>query len=161
MVGTIVLETNRLILRGYLPSDRDAFVALNCDLGVREKMNGALSLESAFELFQRIVTGADRNSVAWAIDEKLSRESAASDQELGFLFFQTSWGRGFATETVKRLLDHCSCDAFCSRVYATVDIDHARSIRVLQKAGFEREAMQCDDDDPDTPYYVFAKYFGE
>lgn len=129
-------------------------------------MDGPHTLDSAIELFQRITSEEDDLSLSWAVEEKTSetyvghvfvtRETAAADPELGYLFFQPYWGRGFATEVVKRVLDFCSTEQGWRRFVATVDCDHPASIRVLEKNGFVRKETKCDDDDPTTPYFVYA-----
>jgi ribosomal-protein-alanine N-acetyltransferase len=169
-MGDVALESDRLILRHYLIEDRDAFLELVCDPVTMLKMDGAKSLDSARALFELIFSEIDENMTAWAIEMRatgqyighawLKRESKASDAELGYVFSPSSWGNGFATEAVRRLMDYCSEKALSSRIFATVDTNHAPSIQVLQKAGFELEETKCDEDDPDTPYGVFAKYFG-
>ena len=63
--------------------------------------------------------------------------------DLGYLLVAGVWGRGYATESVKALLEHYKNILAQSGqdtpidVQATVHVDNLRSVRVLQKLGFQ------------------------
>ncbi len=50
-----------------------------------------------------------------------------------------TWGRGYGTRAVRRLLEHAFDDLRLRRVFATADEDNARVIRCFEKCGFARE----------------------
>ena len=149
------LETPRLLLRPYRAEDRDAFVSLHTDLEVRRHMNGPLPRQKAESRFDEILAGTATQRTCWAIIEKetgavaghafLFLDGSHPFLELGFMFFKTFWGRGFATEPACRLVENCLRDAGLPGLLATVDCDHTPSIRVLEKAGFGKASVAADE----------------
>ena len=64
-------------------------------------------------------------------------EDAAADWHLGYLFAETAWGRGFATELLQALVTVCrDMDPRPARLVGGVGRDNPASARVLTKAGF-------------------------
>jgi len=62
--------------------------------------------------------------------------------ELCVLLARAHWGKGVATAAVKRAVAAAFGDLpGVERVEAVVDVDHAATRRVLEKAGFQREAV--------------------
>ena len=141
------LLTPRLRLEAYTEDRRAEFVELNTDAVVRERMNGPLTVEKAQALFDRIVMSKDDDaSAAWAVVDIatgdylghlfLDAGTDEPDPELGFLLKPETWGRGFATEAVRRVLKFAEAETRHQAVHATADEGHAASIRVLEKCGF-------------------------
>jgi RimJ/RimL family protein N-acetyltransferase len=61
--------------------------------------------------------------------------------ELGYVLARLYWGRGYMTEAVKGVI---ACALRCKeiyRVWAVSDVDNAASIRVMEKAGMQREGI--------------------
>lgn len=58
----------------------------------------------------------------------------------GYVFARDAWGRGYATETLLRMCELAG-EHGVSRLYSLVHPEHVASRRVLEKAGFEREAL--------------------
>lgn len=61
--------------------------------------------------------------------------------QVGYVIDKTFWGRGFATAAVQRLLPRLEATCTLSRIWATCALDNPASARVLEKAGFVREAI--------------------
>lgn len=59
--------------------------------------------------------------------------------ELGYWLGEPFWGRGIMTEAVRRFTSWAFEHLEVHRIYASVFDGNAPSIRVLEKAGFERE----------------------
>jgi ribosomal-protein-alanine N-acetyltransferase len=59
--------------------------------------------------------------------------------ELGFTLAPPWWGRGVMTEVVDTVAHHLLRREGAFRVWATCDVEHDASARVLTKAGFVRE----------------------
>lgn len=140
------ISTPRLVLRPYATSDRDAFVALNTDPVVRAHMNGPLTEAAARQLHERLVAQARGPAQrAWAITDRgggrylghayHSPSEEADGPELGFLLVPGTWGQGFATEVAAAIADHLLASGAAPEVFATVDLDHGASQRVLEKIG--------------------------
>lgn len=65
------------------------------------------------------------------------------DPSTGYVLARDSWGRGYATEALKAMVD-LARDCGSPRVYALCHPDHAASIRVLEKCGFTQDAVLPD-----------------
>ena len=61
--------------------------------------------------------------------------------ELGYWLFVEARGRGVATRVVKALVEHSFANGIM-RVEAHVRLDNLPSVRVLERAGFEREGVK-------------------
>jgi RimJ/RimL family protein N-acetyltransferase len=61
--------------------------------------------------------------------------------EVGYWLGEELWGRGIVTESVELLTRYLFDDLGLLRLFALPLADNAASIRVLEKAGYEREAL--------------------
>jgi RimJ/RimL family protein N-acetyltransferase len=61
--------------------------------------------------------------------------------QIGYVVNKPFWGRGFATEAVRQVVSLVEAQPRVSRVWATCAIENPASARVLEKCGFEREAL--------------------
>ena len=57
--------------------------------------------------------------------------------ELGYWIAEEYWGRGYATESSKRLIQYAFDDLNVKEIYATYRIENTASKRVLEKLGFK------------------------
>ena len=151
-----VIETERLILRGYRREDFPFYAAMRADVAVmRHIADGAPKSEeetwSSFlrsaGLWQMLGFGT------WAIEEKASgkligglgfedrkrdRGPAFKDiPEMGWLFASAAWGKGYATESVRAALVWGGSHFGAIRVIALTAPENLASIRVAQKCGFQ------------------------
>ena len=62
--------------------------------------------------------------------------------ELGYALGHTHWGRGYADEALRALLDFAFDSLALHRLEADVDPRNGRSVRVLERAGFRAEGLQ-------------------
>ncbi|HEX5071153.1 MAG TPA: GNAT family N-acetyltransferase [Vicinamibacterales bacterium] len=58
----------------------------------------------------------------------------------GYVFARDAWGRGYATETVRALVQ-LAPSLGIARLYALCHVDHRPSARVLEKTGFQYEGI--------------------
>lgn len=56
---------------------------------------------------------------------------------VGYLFGETFWGQGYATEMLIGLVDWCKRNSMCGQLVGGVESDNLASAAVLRKAGFE------------------------
>lgn len=63
---------------------------------------------------------------------------------IGYLFFRSAWGKGYATEAVNRMLFDLRETWQCLAVRAVVDVRNSRSISLLQGLGFERVTTRSE-----------------
>lgn len=67
----------------------------------------------------------------------LTFESATS-ASTGYVLARDAWGQGYATEALQAMIDLAPTIGI-ERLYALVHVDHAASVRVLEKSGFKQE----------------------
>jgi RimJ/RimL family protein N-acetyltransferase len=64
--------------------------------------------------------------------------------EIGYFLKQSAWGRGYATEVCKRLLQFAFQDVPLNEVVASLDEDNVASKKVLEKSGpIDRGRTRC------------------
>lgn len=61
--------------------------------------------------------------------------------QVGYVIDQACWGRGFATDAVRQIVALLEKRPTISRIWATCALENVASTRVLEKAGFTREAV--------------------
>ncbi|RPI43553.1 MAG: GNAT family N-acetyltransferase [Bacteroidetes bacterium] len=94
-----------------------------------------------------------RKIIAWSIRTRPGLEFigeagirlSADRFRMGEIYFSldpVSWGKGYATETARRIIRFGFHDLRLHRIEAGVDTENASSIRVLEKAGMTREGIR-------------------
>jgi RimJ/RimL family protein N-acetyltransferase len=73
------------------------------------------------------------------------------DLRIGYLFAESSWGRGLATELVSGVIDWARTQPGIRMLTGGVDPENRASVRVLEKCGFR----VIDDPDPGAIVYRF------
>jgi RimJ/RimL family protein N-acetyltransferase len=148
----VFLETDRLILRRFTEGDVDNLVELDSDPEVMRFINGGRptprdEIESvelpAFLAYYERFAGYG----FWAAVEKASGrflgwfhlrpvEGAPDDEvELGYRLRRSAWGKGYATEGSRALIDKAFAELGARRVFATTMVVNVASRRVMEKAG--------------------------
>lgn len=61
--------------------------------------------------------------------------------DLGYVFARAEWGKGFATEALRAVVDAAFTDPAVYRVWAVCDLENPASARVMEKAGMTREGI--------------------
>ncbi|UPQ87296.1 GNAT family N-acetyltransferase [Vibrio sinaloensis] len=154
----MTIVTRRSLLVPYNESLQSEFLLLNCCAINRAQMNGAQTVSSAKQLFDKALN--DRNTYAMAVLDSQSREYMGhvficdldSEPELGFIFDKDYWGRGLASEVLLAFFPKAVRDLNLTRVTATANVDHQPSIRILSKLGFELRALKQDTFGPYNEY---------
>lgn len=77
--------------------------------------------------------------------------------ELIYVYHVASWGKGYATEAGRAMLDYVFHRSTLDRIYATIHPDNAASIHVATKLGFRYDRQEIDDDGIPTHYYVIER----
>ncbi len=148
---TVLLSTDRLVLRRLTPDDLDALEALDADPLVMRYINGGEATPRAelrdevlphwLALYQRGDWGfwaaVDRHSqrfLGW-FHLRPGQGAPPDEPELGYRLVRDAWGRGLATEGSRALIDRAFTELGASRVYATTLAVNAASRRVMEKAG--------------------------
>ena len=148
-----LLETSRLRLR--LPSLDDAeaiFVGYATDPEVTRYLSWRPHAKRAdtYAFLHRTIAAIEaRTEAQWVIQRRglerpigmigfrLARHAA----QLGYVLERACWGRGYATEAAKAVVDWALAEPTIYRVWAVCDVEHRASARVLEKVGMEREGV--------------------
>lgn len=147
------LITPRLRLRPVVPEDVPALFAVFGDPDVCRYWSRPplLTIEDAAHLQQEIVEHFTRRTLfQWAVAEQSSETlvgtctlAALSAEhrraEIGFALRRASWGRGYLREVMPALLAFAFDTLGLHRIEADVDPRNTRSIRALEREGFQRE----------------------
>ena len=160
-----IYQTERLLLREFVDADADRLFLLDSDPEVRQFV-GLPAPESA-EPYLQAIRGRYQNYYErtpglgfWALESRSAGEFLgwfhlrpamdyrfaeacryrAGDVDLGYRLRREAWGRGYATEMSRHLVDQAFEKRAARRVVACTLAANIASVRVLEKAGLEREA---------------------
>ena len=148
------IETERLILRGFVAEDFGALYALHQHpdvhrffgpepMGREELWRRTLSSVGGWVvngiggwMVERREDGAVIGTVA--IFDSLRGKGWDGEAELGYIFAAPVHGQGFAGEASRAVLEWFDAERG-GDVYAMIDPENAASIRLAERLGFERE----------------------
>ena len=143
------IESERLLLRVYEPGDVALIHAeLYGDPAVRRRTGGPSTVEETRGIVARYVDAQRRDGYTYgAVIERVSGDlvgeaglkpldDTGPEVELGYAFRQASWGRGYATEAARAIIDRAFGQLGFERIYATARAENTGSRHVLEKLGF-------------------------
>ncbi len=151
----MIFETERLIARRFGPRDLDPFVAMRADPQVARYQSWERYSEDEGRAFLESLAGAQFGEPGWvqiALEEKATGRFAGDcglnisehNQKLahiGYTIMRSFWNQGLATEAVRGLCTWVFETWPIHRISASVDPRNTASCRVLEKAGFVKEAL--------------------
>lgn len=141
-----ILETERLLLREFEPSDAQAMYDLNADPEVI-RWTGDPPFDSVehAETFLQKYPDYDRNGYGrWSVIVKETDEfvgwcglklNEKDLIDLGYRFFRKDWGKGYATESAAACLGYGFLALGMDEIIGRVAPENVASIRVLEKLG--------------------------
>ena len=153
---TPILETARLQLREMVEADVHDVYQLNSSPDVMRYLGAERtlsSLEEALALLRvRIFPQYQNYSIGrWAVILKSNRlfigwcglkyEPETNEYDLGYRFIQKYWGKGYATEAARGVLEYCRLHLPDKRIVGKALIENLASIRVLEKIGMQFEGF--------------------
>ncbi len=168
----IFVETPRLILREILREDNEAIFAMDSDPNVHRYLGNKplSSIAEVSAIIDFIHTQYVENGIGrWAVVEKESNSfigwaglkyitdvvnSHTNYYDLGYRFMQHAWGKGYATEAAKALLNYGFKSMDLTTIYAIADSDNTSSHHVLQKAGLALAETFEYDGSPHHWFYI-------
>ena len=143
-------ELARLRLRRPKLTDADALFAIGSDPEVARFADWPLNAErgpalerlrqraeqwdSGDEYYWIITLPRDERAIG-AVSTRLDRHAA----DVGYLLDRHHWGRGYATEAARAIVDWAFSVPSIQRVWATCDTENVASARVLEKLGMTLE----------------------
>jgi RimJ/RimL family protein N-acetyltransferase len=148
----IFLETERLVLRRFTEDDVENLVELDSDPDVMRFINGGRPTpreEIESEVLPAFLGYYERFAGYgfWAAVEKSTTQfvgwfhfrpveaARPDDVELGYRLRKSAWGKGYATEGSRALIDKGFAETGVERVFATTMVVNVASRRVMEKAG--------------------------
>lgn len=161
------METERLFLRKYKPEDKPHLIELFTDASVMRYVgDGVMTEAEAEEWWQKLFEKFYPNGLnIWAVFAKEDSgyighagiyQRPAKEEEWEFVYFlsRNNWGKGFATEIARRVIEYGFEELNLTEIFASVDDEHSLSISVLEKAGMEFLRHEFDEDGRFSVYSV-------
>jgi RimJ/RimL family protein N-acetyltransferase len=165
--SAIICETERLILRPVTMEDAEFAYRTTSDPEVARFIGGVRTLDWHIQRTKEIVDHQQIHGFArWSVILKSTGEQigrcgpmfkeieGVPEVELGYAFPRQHWGKGYATEAAKAVLEHCFRVAGQRRVVAIIDPGNHASIRVATKAGMAFERMIDWEGEPANLYSI-------
>ena len=150
----ISIETPRLLLRAWSEEDILPFYNMGQDPQVMEYFPSLWSMELVRDFVERMkIQLVDKKYTLWAAEEKSSNQfigfiglnypaweaSFTPCVEIGWRLASPFWGKGYATEGAKAVLDYAFNELNLDQVVSFTVPDNIRSRRVMEKLGMERD----------------------
>jgi len=145
------LETPRLILREFLPSDVEPYARMMADPDVCRFLGDGQPLTRADawrQLAQLIGHWELRGFGLWAVEERATRQLVGRigcyepegwpGFEIGYVLARDAWGRGLAREGVAASLAHARCELGRDHVISLIRPANRASIAVAEHFGARR-----------------------
>src|SRR5882757_1199467 len=146
------LTTDRLVLRQFTMADEDNAVELDSDPDVMRYLNGGRPTPrdeihtrylSAWMSYYTRYTGygfwaaeADGEFIG-CVNLRPPVGASPDEPELGYRLRKSAWGKGYATEISRALIDKAFTDCGAQRVFADTLAVNKGARRVMEKAGLK------------------------
>jgi ribosomal-protein-alanine N-acetyltransferase len=149
----ILIETERLIIREILPSDVMGMFEMDADPDVNWYVGQhSATIEESRKTIEFIREQYALNGIGrWAVIEKATNgfvgwigfklmktvvNNHTNYIDFGYRFQKKYWGKGYATESSKAVLEYGFEHLRYKEVYAMTNVENKASRRVLEKVGF-------------------------
>ena len=150
---SVYLKTERLFLQRFSDADADLLIELDSDPAVMRYLSGgeATSADDVRQLvLPSILAGYDRWDGKLGLFAAREQESGAfigwfclrpdrngptDEAELGYRLRRSSWGKGYATEVARALLDRGFLELGVRLIWAETATVNRASRNVLEKVG--------------------------
>ncbi len=149
-----VMETERLLIRRLREEDINTMFQIRSDQTAMKYVGKPLakSIDDVTPLFDMINKNiAENEGVSWAVELKATGKMIGQfgfwriDKqhhrgEIGYMFLPEHFGKGYASEAFKPIMDYGFYTLKFHSVEANIDPANLASQRILEKHGFVREA---------------------
>ena len=148
-----MIETERLVLRGWIRSDREPFLAMGNDPEVMRYLGPPMGMVDVDEAANRQNSFlADLGYCFWAIERKQDQaflgfcglkpgpaETPIEGKlEIGWRLAVAHWGKGYAREAAQASLDWAWARGVADRVWAITVSGNGRSWGLMERLGMTR-----------------------
>ena len=147
----MILHGTRCTLRPWRTSDASSLVRhannINIAKHLRDRFPHPYTTRDAQDFLRIISTTAPQTNLAIEVDGEAAgglgyvpgNDVERFSAEVGYWLGETCWGRGITTEALTLFTGHAFAELRLLRLFALPFADNLASIRVLEKAGYERE----------------------
>jgi ribosomal-protein-alanine N-acetyltransferase len=164
----IRLETERLILRKITEADLPALFEYASDPEVTQNLRFEThkNLDDTKDYYTKICSwyAGQPDHFPLAIELKQEKKMIGSIDfvhiefqtacaELGYVLAKKYWGHGYAAEAAKEFIAFGFTQLALHRIEALVKTTNSQSIRVLEKAGMQREGLLRERRKKNNTYY--------
>jgi RimJ/RimL family protein N-acetyltransferase len=122
---------------------------LNVARYLRDRFPHPYTERDAKTFLKQVTTAGDPSNLAIEVDGEAvgavgfvpGRDIERFSAEIGYWLGEELWGRGIATEALSLVTEHIFSRQNFLRLFALPFADNPASVRVLEKAGYTREAL--------------------
>uniref|UniRef100_UPI0035CA75E5 GNAT family N-acetyltransferase n=1 Tax=uncultured Sphingomonas sp. TaxID=158754 RepID=UPI0035CA75E5 len=146
-----MIETSRLILRGWREADIAPFHAMSQDIEVMRYLGPATALDQSRAAAERMVARqAESGFCFWALERKRDasfigfcgllpgKPPIAGEIEIGWRLARDAWGQGYAGEAARASLEWAWANLDVQRVQAITVPANLRSWGLMERLGMTR-----------------------
>jgi RimJ/RimL family protein N-acetyltransferase len=168
---TIILETNRLLLRRLVPEDLDDLWALYCNPAITKYIPDApRSRQETLDELEWHMNGHPKfpELGLWATIYKESGKligrcgllpwtiDGRQEVEVAYTIAQEFWGQGLATEAAQAILEYGFTILRLPRLVCLIDPDNIASQRVADKIGMRLEKKMDGWNGDGIPFWIYS-----
>jgi [ribosomal protein S5]-alanine N-acetyltransferase len=151
----VTLHGERCRVRGWQKGDASSLVEhannLNVAKYLRDRFPHPYTLKDAREFLKHTVSTNDPTNLAIEVDGCAvgaigyvpGRDVERYSAEIGYWLGEAYWGKGIVSEALRLVTDHAFDAMGFLRLFALPFADNPGSVRVLEKAGYNREGLLC------------------
>lgn len=154
-LGTVTLETERLILRRFKLEDAEQMYnnwATDPECNKYLDWDLHKDIEETRDYIQKSIDNCDQGGYKWVVQLKENKELIGSisavhirkkdlNCEIGYCYGSKYWGNGYATEALRKVIEFFLHDCNLYLVEACHLSGNPASGRVMEKAGMYKETV--------------------
>lgn len=171
-----MIETERLILRGWTEEDREPLAAMHADPDVMERYPAPLSRIESNLRFKRYKETLEALGYGYMVVQTRAGEflghvgispipiwhrAVGEGVQIGWFLIRRAWGHGYATEAARAVLDDGFREHRFPEVLSYTHPDNLRSQAVMNRLGMTRlpsKDFSYEIDGVRYPNVVYAAY---
>lgn len=153
-MGTIYIETERLILRSWKDSDKTTFAEMNSNENVMRYFPAHLSVEESNAFAERIKAEFEETGFGlYAVEIKATGEFIgyvgfhrfsfdapfSPGWEIGWRISDRHWHNGYVTEAAAACIDYARKRRLCPKLHSFTAVPNTPSENVMKRIGMRYE----------------------
>ena len=161
-----IIETERLYLRKFMIKDASALFKMNSNPNVLQYTGDVpfKNIKTTENFIKKYAHYDTYNMGRWAVCGKkkgeflgwcgLKYHPEKDYVDVGYRFFEKHWNKGYATEATKGVLSYAFNVLRIQDVYAYVDVQNSRSMKVAEKSGLSFLKKVVHEDNLTNIYHI-------